>query len=123
MFDLTKAYEPCLESAEIETKNTAVNVTDSLVDFICHKDGDRIARKWPYFPNQIDNNNFFIVFIAEGGPECLNSSSSGIKTCVESVFGQKIEGDTPTLDSLPLLLLKTEECEYVFDSFFLHFNF
>lgn len=55
----------------------------------------------------------FAVFIAEGGPDCLNASSSGIKTCVESVFGQKIEGDTPTLDSLPLLLLKTEECEYV----------
>lgn len=47
VFDLTTAYEPCLESAEIETKNTAVNVTDSLVDFICHKDGDRIACTWP----------------------------------------------------------------------------
>lgn len=92
--NLTRAFEPCLDDEEKATQATAINVTNSLLEFICHKDGDRIA-----------------LFIAEGGPDCINASLPQIKTCVETIFNVKIEGETPSLDTLPQLVLKAEECD------------
>lgn len=39
----TTAMDPCLEPKEKESKEMVLNITESLANFVCHKDGDRIA--------------------------------------------------------------------------------
>ncbi|WP_248786241.1 DUF1397 domain-containing protein, partial [Escherichia coli] len=46
----------------------ANSAVDQLVDFVCYKDGDRIA-----------------LFIAEGGPECFRDKAATIKDCAENI--------------------------------------
>ena len=43
VLDLTNALEPCLEHLERKNKPIVLNITNSLLDFICFKEGDRIA--------------------------------------------------------------------------------
>lgn len=42
--NFTTAIEPCLEPQERENKKIIQNITDSLLTFVCYKEGDRIAR-------------------------------------------------------------------------------
>lgn len=42
--NFTTAIEPCLEPEEKENKKIIQNITDSLLSFVCYKEGDRIAR-------------------------------------------------------------------------------
>ncbi|CAH2107067.1 unnamed protein product [Euphydryas editha] len=62
----TGGVTPCLDASIREHVNTINNGTDQLIDFVCYKDGDRIA-----------------LFIAEGGPECFQEKANGIRQCVE----------------------------------------
>ncbi|XP_045446093.1 27 kDa hemolymph protein-like [Melitaea cinxia] len=57
---------PCLDATIREHINTVSNGTDKLIDFVCHKDGDRIA-----------------LFIAEKGPECFQEKVTEIRQCAE----------------------------------------
>ncbi|XP_072940810.1 27 kDa hemolymph protein-like [Epargyreus clarus] len=61
---LTSGVTPCLDSSVREHIGAADNATDQLIDFICYKDGDRIA-----------------LFIAEGGPECFQEKANSIREC------------------------------------------
>lgn len=58
--DFTSTLEPCLETQERDTVKIALNVTDSLLNFICHKEGDRIACKCFLFLSN-DNYQLFII--------------------------------------------------------------
>lgn len=49
--NVTDAVKPCLEDREKDSLKILSNITESLLDFACFKDGDRIASK-----------KFFIVF-------------------------------------------------------------
>ncbi|XP_008559865.1 27 kDa hemolymph protein [Microplitis demolitor] len=96
--DFTSTLEPCLETQERDTVKIALNVTDSLLNFICHKEGDRIA-----------------LFIAAGGPECFKSQQEGLQQCLNSTYGgylptSEAENSTPSLESLPKLLFGVKEC-------------
>ncbi|CAK1552880.1 unnamed protein product [Leptosia nina] len=61
---LADGVTPCLETAIRENIDNGKKSVDQLVDFVCYKDGDRIA-----------------LFIAEGGPECFQEKSGAIREC------------------------------------------
>ncbi|CAG4941448.1 unnamed protein product [Parnassius apollo] len=65
---LTAGVAPCMDQTVREHIASADNATDQLIDFVCFKDGDRIA-----------------LFIAEGGPECFQEKSTPIRACAEKV--------------------------------------
>ncbi|XP_075970850.1 27 kDa hemolymph protein-like [Anticarsia gemmatalis] len=67
LHNLFDGVAPCIGSESLEHLNSAKNSSDQLIDFVCYKDGDRIA-----------------LFIAEGGPECFQSKASDIKTCADN---------------------------------------
>lgn len=97
--NFTTAIEPCLEQKERENKRIVLNITESLLNFICYKEGDRIA-----------------LFIAAGGPDCFQSKQQEIQDCVNTTFGSYIPtadpttGAMPTLESLPSLIFDDKEC-------------
>ncbi|XP_076299993.1 27 kDa hemolymph protein-like [Lasioglossum baleicum] len=98
--DFTDATEPCLEASEKETKKTLLNITDSLLNFVCFKEGDRIA-----------------LFISANGPECLQSKQQEIENCINATFGKYIppmdanNGSLMGLDRINhLLVLGNKEC-------------
>lgn len=45
MANVTNNIRPCLEEAERETLNRSLELVQELKEFICYKDGDRIASK------------------------------------------------------------------------------
>nr|AAV91444.1 hypothetical protein 31 [Lonomia obliqua] len=65
---------PCVPTENRGHIATAKNSTRQLIDFICYKDGDRIA-----------------LFIAEGGPECMGQSTESVKQCFAKVQENKDE--------------------------------
>lgn len=44
--NFTQTVEQCLDEKEKENKKIVLNITDSLLEFICYKEGDRIARMY-----------------------------------------------------------------------------
>lgn len=42
--NFTQTVEQCLDEKEKENKKIVMNITDSLLEFVCYKEGDRIAR-------------------------------------------------------------------------------
>ncbi|XP_063922247.1 uncharacterized protein LOC135136731 [Zophobas morio] len=90
--DFTDKLRPCLNSDENKALNTTLNVLKQLGDFVCYRDGDRIA-----------------LFIAEGGVECIQSHIEGIKSCVNSTF--KVEPTTINTNSLPTFVMDKKKCD------------
>jgi hypothetical protein len=43
--NFTAVVEPCLDDQEKENKHLIQNITDSVLKFVCYKEGDRIACK------------------------------------------------------------------------------
>ncbi|OAD57695.1 27 kDa glycoprotein, partial [Eufriesea mexicana] len=97
--NFTTAIEACLEPEERENKKIIQNITDSLLNFVCYKEGDRIA-----------------LFISANGPECLQSKQQEMQHCIDNTFqGYMSQLDfknesLPELDSLPSLVFGTKEC-------------
>lgn len=95
--NFTAAIEPCLEEKERENKRIVQNITDSLLGFICFKEGDRIA-----------------LFISAGGPECLQEKQQQIQDCLNTTLGRHIPVSSPNsipgLDSLPSLVFGRKQC-------------
>ncbi|XP_008480307.1 27 kDa glycoprotein [Diaphorina citri] len=96
--NFTTALDPCLEPKEKQTKKVFQNVSESLLDFICFKEGDRIA-----------------LFIAEGGPECLSDKKEAIQHCMNITLSKFIPKDQVTVDNIPVLKLEKEECTAIKD--------
>jgi len=97
--DFTTSFEECLSEEERKSKDIVLNVTESLVGFICFKGGDRIA-----------------LFIAEGGPECMNASQDAIKSCVQTAFKKHVTlSDEPSLSDIPSLLFQADQCQDFFE--------
>lgn len=98
--DFTAAIEPCLEASEKENRKILLNITDSLLNFVCFKEGDRIA-----------------LFISANGPECLQSKQKEIENCVNITFAKYIppmdanNGSFIGLNRIDhLLVLGSKEC-------------
>ncbi|XP_029178791.1 interferon-related developmental regulator 1-like [Nylanderia fulva] len=97
--NFTNTMEHCLDDKERENKKIVLNITDSLLEFVCYKEGDRIA-----------------LFISAGGPECFQSKQDAIQDCANRTYGGYIPKPDPSgsnligLDSLPSLTFGTKEC-------------
>uniref|UniRef100_A0A224XTU8 Putative conserved secreted protein n=1 Tax=Panstrongylus lignarius TaxID=156445 RepID=A0A224XTU8_9HEMI len=80
----TASVESCLDEGEKIHKGVFLDITDSLINFICYKEGDRIA-----------------LFIAEGGPECLTSKAEVMQQCANETsqkYQKDITADGPTIN-------------------------
>lgn len=58
--NFTTAIEPCLEQKERENKRIVLNITESLLNFICYKEGDRIARMYFFMCIRLFKINIYI---------------------------------------------------------------
>ncbi|XP_014364910.2 27 kDa hemolymph protein [Papilio machaon] len=84
---LTAGVAPCLDQKSRDGIGSANNATDQLIDFVCYKDGDRIA-----------------LFIAEGGPECFQQKATSIRQCAE-----KVKGSVGSIEAAQILTL-SDQC-------------
>jgi Protein of unknown function (DUF1397) len=50
------------------------------------------------------------VFIAEEGPECFSSKQEALQDCYQETMGKYTNDDLPTLENLPSLIIKEENC-------------
>ncbi|XP_016949488.1 27 kDa hemolymph protein [Drosophila biarmipes] len=87
------ALLPCLTPDEKAHNAVMQRIGDKLLEFICHKNGDQIA-----------------LFIAEQGPECLQSSREGIAKCLNSSFAGYLPKNLSPEWNLPQLVLGPKEC-------------
>ncbi|RZC39450.1 uncharacterized protein BDFB_010644, partial [Asbolus verrucosus] len=85
------ALRPCLNAEEKKALNITLDILKQLGEFVCFRDGDRIA-----------------MFVAEGGVECIQDHAEGIKNCLNSTF--KIN-PTVNTNSLPNLLIDKKKCD------------
>ncbi|XP_063930534.1 27 kDa hemolymph protein-like [Zophobas morio] len=90
---VTEKVKPCLDPQEQDTMNKTLNVVDEIKEFVCYKDGDRIA-----------------MFIAEGGVECLESRKEQLQECANKTLGSRIPTDM-SVNSLPMFLFTERECD------------
>jgi len=96
--NFTDTVQRCLDEKERENMKIVMNITDSLLEFICYKEGDRIA-----------------LFISAGGPECFQERQQAIQDCANRTYGGYIPKTDPTsgligLDNLPSLTFGIREC-------------
>ncbi|XP_017034968.1 27 kDa hemolymph protein [Drosophila kikkawai] len=94
----TAKLSPCLVKDEQEGQEVIKRIIESLLNFVCHKDGDQIA-----------------LFIAEKGPECLASQKENIEQCVNNTFGPYLNFSGGLQDnqikSIPMLTVGQKECD------------
>lgn len=55
-------------------------------------------------------NVLFVVFIAEEGPECFSSKQDALQDCFNITMGKYFNDEMPTIDNLPSLIIKEENC-------------
>ncbi|CAB3369270.1 Hypothetical predicted protein [Cloeon dipterum] len=102
---LTQDIEGCLAEDQKKVSSIVLNVTSTLLNFTCFKEGDRIA-----------------LFIAEGGPECLESKQEGIQKCLNHTFGKygeplsKANFSDLSNFNLPLILFDESQCKDLDDA-------
>lgn len=89
----TKSLDPCLNQEEKDQKVVFVNITKSLLEFVCHENGNQIA-----------------LFIAEEGPECFSTKQDAIQDCFNATLGDSFGNQIPSIDNLPSLVIKEENC-------------
>lgn len=97
----TAKLSPCLVKDEQEGQEVIKRIIQSLLNFVCHKDGDQIA-----------------LFIAEKGPECLISQKENIEQCVNNTFGQYLNFSgvqDNQIKSIPMLTVGQKECDDMLD--------
>ncbi|XP_045488273.1 27 kDa glycoprotein-like isoform X1 [Pieris rapae] len=93
--NMTDAVKPCLAEEEQQSMKTVHNITEQLADFICFKEGDRIA-----------------LFIAENGPECIQQKQEELQACFNSTIGSVNVGEGNfTADSIPAITFGQKECQ------------
>lgn len=50
------------------------------------------------------------MFIAEEGPECFQSKTDELQDCFNATLGKYTSDDLPSIDNLPSLIIKEENC-------------
>ncbi|RZC34399.1 DUF1397 domain containing protein [Asbolus verrucosus] len=89
---VTDKVRPCLDLNEQDTLNKTLEIVQELKEFVCFKDGDRIA-----------------MFIAEGGVECMESKKDQLQECANKTIGARIPTDM-SMNSLPRFLFSERDC-------------
>ncbi|XP_035457631.2 27 kDa hemolymph protein isoform X1 [Spodoptera frugiperda] len=90
--NMTEMVKPCFSAAEQKNFNVMYNVTEQLADFVCFKEGDRIA-----------------LFIAEGGKECFQDQQDGIQECLSTVFDNKTQANIQNISMSGIMELEFKE--------------
>ncbi|XP_037936721.1 27 kDa hemolymph protein-like [Teleopsis dalmanni] len=89
-----KKLVPCLDAEEQDNQETVMRIVRSLLSFVCHKGGDQIA-----------------LFIAEKGPECLESKRDDIQQCLNDTFSDYVPKEGfQNFKSLPKLVMSQKQC-------------
>ncbi|XP_013178101.1 PREDICTED: 27 kDa hemolymph protein-like [Papilio xuthus] len=83
----------CLSAEERQHVPPLLNMTHQLAEFICFKDGDRIA-----------------LFIAEKGPECLTEKKEMINDCLNNTFVSPLSYNKIP-DEIPTIKFGEKECD------------
>lgn len=95
--DFSSKLSPCLDEEERENQDVFMRIIRSLLNFVCHKGGDQIA-----------------LFIAEKGPQCLESHKEDIQNCINSTFSGYIPDEgIENVKSLPKFVMGAKECNDV----------
>lgn len=89
----TKSLDPCLTKEEKDQKAVFINIAKSLLEFVCHENGNQIA-----------------LFIAEEGPECFKSKQTHLIECFNNTMGKYVNNEIPSIENLPTLVIKDENC-------------
>jgi hypothetical protein len=51
-----------------------------------------------------------IVFIAEGGPECLKTNQEAIQDCVNKTLSRNLPTEPLSINNLPSLVIEEKQC-------------
>ncbi|XP_055842923.1 27 kDa hemolymph protein [Episyrphus balteatus] len=93
--NLVQKFEPCLEQDERNNTDVLMGIFESLLNFVCHKGGDQIA-----------------LFIAERGPECLESKKEAIQRCMNNTFGDYVPKENiENMETLPKFIIGPKQCD------------
>ncbi|XP_034489722.1 27 kDa hemolymph protein [Drosophila innubila] len=88
---------PCLDKDEQKSQDVIRHIIQSLLNFVCYKDGDQIA-----------------LFIAEEGPECLRSQKDNIQECFNSTFSTFLNNsdihEDNKIKTLPKFVVGQTQC-------------
>ncbi|XP_011312406.1 27 kDa glycoprotein isoform X2 [Fopius arisanus] len=96
--NFTNVLDPCLEPIEKDNQAIVKDATHSVLDFICHKEGDRIA-----------------LFIGSGGKECFQQRYTDVGKCINATYSKYIRtNDTKpgmsTFDKIPIFQFDAQKC-------------
>lgn len=95
LHNLVNKFEPCLEQDERNNTQVLMRIFESLLNFVCHKGGDQIA-----------------LFIAERGPECLESKRDAIQHCMNTTFGEYLPKESvENIETLPKFIIGPKQCD------------
>lgn len=90
----TAIARTCMDEKEEDVFNKTLNLLNDLQNFMCFKDGDRLA-----------------MFVAEGGVECIQERNDGIHECLEKTVGSKLPNtEDLSITSLPSILFTEKDC-------------
>ncbi|XP_070502413.1 27 kDa glycoprotein-like [Chironomus tepperi] len=88
----SNATNPCLTNDEISHKRTTIGMIRRLLEFVCHHNGNQIA-----------------LFIAEQGPECIESNERQLVTCFNQTYGKFITNELPAIEDVKFTISR-ENC-------------
>ncbi|CAH2235098.1 27 kDa glycoprotein-like [Pararge aegeria] len=98
--NITDTVKPCFSVDEQKHLKTIYNISEQLAEFVCFKEGDRIA-----------------LFISEHGPECIKEKQPEIEKCLNSTLGTEMSFNTNnmSLDNIPTIKFEEKECNQLED--------
>ncbi|CAH0728944.1 unnamed protein product, partial [Brenthis ino] len=98
--NLTESVKSCFSGEEQNNLKIVYNITEQMAEFVCFKEGDRIA-----------------LFIAENGPECFNEKKTEIESCLNSTLGSEMQFDPEKLPlfNIPEIKFGDKECNKLAD--------
>lgn len=94
VLNFTSTIDECLDEGEKDSKKILQSVTEALLSFVCHDEGDRIA-----------------LFYSEGGPDCLMDKKEAIQHCLNTSFSKYMPNGEPNLASLPAFKFEEDQCK------------
>ncbi|XP_017062370.1 27 kDa glycoprotein [Drosophila ficusphila] len=88
---------PCLVEDEREGQNEVKRIIESVLNFVCYKDGDQSA-----------------LFLAEKGLECIESQKDNIHQCVNNTFAEYLnfsDQQNNRIKTIPKLTVGQKQCD------------
>ncbi|CAH1155992.1 unnamed protein product [Phaedon cochleariae] len=91
----TNIARQCMAGQEETSFNRSLVILNDLQEFVCFKDGDRLA-----------------MFVAEGGVECVKERKDEVQRCFNETLGSRIpNSDELSITSLPTFMFTQRDCD------------